>query len=36
VQPLTASGTKPAQILAKRTRITLQAGSTTPVVEDSV
>jgi alkaline phosphatase D len=35
VQPLTASGTKPAQILAKRTRITLQAGSTTPVVEDN-
>ncbi|HYD78612.1 MAG TPA: alkaline phosphatase D family protein [Paucimonas sp.] len=36
VNPLTAGGAKPAQILAKRTRITLQAGSTTPVVEDNV
>jgi alkaline phosphatase D len=36
VAPLTASGAKPAQILAKRTRITLQAGSTTPLVEDNV
>lgn len=36
VQPLTASGAKPAELLAKRTRITLQAGNTTPVVEDNV
>jgi alkaline phosphatase D len=36
VAPLTATGAKPDQILAKRTRITLQAGSTTPLVEDNV
>jgi len=36
VNPLTETGTKPATLLAKRTRITLQAGSTTPLVEDNV
>jgi len=36
VAPLTAAGAKPAQLLAKRTRITLQAGSTTPTVEDNL
>jgi len=36
VNPLTETGAKPEQLLAKRTRITLQAGSTTPVVEDNV
>lgn len=36
VASLTASGNKPAQLLAKRTRFTLQAGSTTPLVEDNV
>lgn len=36
VNPLTETGTKPVELLAKRTRITLQAGSTTPVVEDNV
>jgi alkaline phosphatase D len=36
VNGLTEGGTKPAELLAKRTRITLQAGSTTPVVEDNV
>lgn len=35
VHPLTDTGTKPATLLAKRTRITLQAGSTTPLVEDN-
>jgi alkaline phosphatase D len=35
VKPLNADGTAPAQPLAKRTRITLAAGSTTPLVEDN-
>ncbi len=34
--PLNPDGTVPAAPLAKRTRITLAAGSTTPVVEDGV
>jgi alkaline phosphatase D len=33
---LNADGTKPAAPLAKRTRITLLSGSTTPLVEDNV
>ena len=36
VKPLNSDGTKPAKPLAKRTRITVQAGSATPVVEDNV
>ncbi|WP_296948752.1 alkaline phosphatase [uncultured Massilia sp.] len=36
VKPLDANGGKPASPLAKRTRIVLQAGSTTPVVTDDV
>jgi alkaline phosphatase D len=36
VKPLQADGTAPADPLAKRTRITLQAGSLVPVVEDNV
>ncbi len=36
VKPLNADGSKPASPLAKRTRITLALGSTTPVVEDNV
>ncbi|MFL6673177.1 MAG: alkaline phosphatase D family protein [Massilia sp.] len=36
VKPLDAGGVAPAAPLAKRTRITLAAGSTTPVVEDNV
>ncbi len=36
VKPLNADGSKPASPLLKRTRITLAAGSTTPVVEDNV
>lgn len=36
VKPLNADGTKPAAPLAKRTRITLRAGSSTPQVEDNV
>jgi len=34
VKPLNADGTAPAEPLARRTRITLAAGSTTPVVVD--
>ncbi len=36
VNPLTETGTKPVELLAKRTRIKLQAGSAAPVVEDNV
>jgi alkaline phosphatase D len=36
VKPLNDNGTAPAQALAKRTRITLAAGSTVPTVEDNV
>jgi alkaline phosphatase D len=36
VKPLNVDGTKPAAPLAKRTRISLKAGSTTPLVEDNV
>jgi alkaline phosphatase D len=36
VKPLDADGTAPADPLLKRTRITLAAGSTTPVIEDNV
>ena len=36
VKPLNADGTKPASPLLKRTRITVQAGSHTPVIEDNV
>jgi alkaline phosphatase D len=36
VKPLNADGTKPAAPLAKRTRITLAAGSTVPTVADNV
>lgn len=36
VRPLDASGAAPASALAKRTRITLAAGSTVPRVEDNV
>jgi alkaline phosphatase D len=36
VKPLNADGSKPAQPLAKRTRITLQAGSLAPRIEDNV
>ena len=36
VKPLNPDGTKPAAPLAKRTRISLKAGSTTPTVEDNV
>lgn len=36
VKPLNADGSKPASPLLKRTRITLAAGSTSPVVEDNV
>lgn len=36
VQPLNADGTVPASPLLKRTRITVNAGSTTPVVQDNV
>lgn len=36
VKPLDANGAAPAAPLAKRTRITLAAGSTTPRVEDNV
>lgn len=35
VKPLNSDGTAPAEPLAKRTRITLQTGSTTPAVEDN-
>ncbi|MES2297796.1 MAG: alkaline phosphatase D family protein [Pseudomonadota bacterium] len=36
VKPLGSDGSKPASPLLKRTRITLAAGSTTPVVQDNV
>jgi len=36
VKPLNSDGTKPTAALAKRTRISLKAGSTTPVVEDNI
>ena len=36
VKPLNADGTRPASPLLKRTKITLAAGSTSPVVEDNV
>ena len=36
VKPLNADGTRPASPLLKRTRITLRAGSRTPVIEDNV
>ena len=36
VKPLNSDGTAPADPLLKRTRITLAAGSTTPVIEDNV
>ncbi|HEX7690154.1 MAG TPA: alkaline phosphatase D family protein [Burkholderiaceae bacterium] len=36
VKPLNADGTAPASPLLKRTRITVNAGSTTPVVQDDV
>jgi alkaline phosphatase D len=36
VKPLNADGSKPASPLQKRTRITLQLGSTTPLVEDNL
>lgn len=36
VKPLNADGSKPASPLAKRTRITLAAGSTAPKVEDNI
>ncbi|MES2321461.1 MAG: alkaline phosphatase D family protein [Pseudomonadota bacterium] len=36
VKPLNADGSKPASPLLKRTRISLAAGSTSPVVEDNV
>jgi len=36
VKPLNADGSLPASPLLKRTRITLAAGSTTPVVQDDV
>ena len=36
VKPLNADGSKPASALMKRTRITLAAGSTSPLVEDNV
>ena len=36
VKPLNADGTAPASPLLKRTRMTLAAGSTRPVVEDNV
>lgn len=36
VKPLNADGSKPAQPLAKRTRITLQAGLLAPRIEDNV
>lgn len=36
VQPLNADGSKPAAPLAKRTRITVRAGTNAPVVEDNV
>ena len=36
VKPLNADGTKPASPLLKRTRIVVQAGSHTPVIEDNV
>ena len=36
VKPLNADGSKPASPLLKRTRITLAAGATSPVVEDNV
>jgi alkaline phosphatase D len=36
VQPLNADGSKPAAPLAKRTRITVRAGTNAPVVEDNL
>jgi alkaline phosphatase D len=36
VKPLDSDGSVPADPLLKRTRITVNAGSTTPVVEDNV
>ena len=36
VKPLNADGTTPTSPLLKRTRITVQAGSHTPVIEDNV
>jgi alkaline phosphatase D len=36
VKPLNADGTAPASPLLKRTRITVNAGSTTPVVQDNI
>jgi alkaline phosphatase D len=36
VKPLNADGTVPASPLLKRTRFTIAAGSTTPLVEDNV
>jgi alkaline phosphatase D len=36
VKPLNADGTAPASPLLKRTRFTVVAGSTTPIVEDNV
>ncbi|HEY5801345.1 MAG TPA: alkaline phosphatase D family protein [Burkholderiaceae bacterium] len=36
LRPLNADGTKPASPLLKRTRISVQSGSTRPVVEDNV
>lgn len=36
VKPLNADGTKPASPLLKSTRITVRAGSRTPIIEDNV
>ena len=36
VKPLNADGTLPASPLLKRTRMTLSAGSTVPVIVDNV
>ena len=36
VKPLNGDGTKPLSPLLKRTRITVQAGSHTPIIEDNV
>jgi len=36
VKPLNADGTKPASPLLKRTRITVHAGSHTPIIEDNL
>jgi alkaline phosphatase D len=36
VRPLNPDGTAPADPLLKRTRFTLLAGTTTPLVEDNV